>query len=213
MDIQHPASSLSKNPAEPGRSPRVTGQIGSRNDAFCPAIQKVGFDPTRSKRQPVQYWSGPTWEVKHGQLVLILPGQPRSHALATRAEGEVKQAEARKTAANHADQTPATSPPAGLAEDTPPCQKPRKCRHAKPKAEAGPLPLESRRWLTIKTTAQRYPYTEGALRHLVFQAEQYAKHPKSGLKSNGFLACIVRPQGARRVLIDAEQLERWLQGQ
>lgn len=72
-------------------------------------------------------------------------------------------------------------------------------------------PLEMRRWLTIKETTARYPcFTEPSLRHLVFNAEAYRRHPKNGLRSNGFLDCIVRPAGQRKVLINAEKFEQWL---
>lgn len=72
------------------------------------------------------------------------------------------------------------------------------------------VPLEQRRWLTIKETAARYPFSQAALRHLVFVAEAYQRHPKTGLRANGFLPCIVRPAGQRKVLIDALRFEEWL---
>ena len=55
--------------------------------------------------------------------------------------------------------------------------------------------------------------TEGALRHLIWQAEAYEKVPKSGLKSNGFLSVIVRPPGQRKVLLDRVEFEKWLTSQ
>lgn len=75
-----------------------------------------------------------------------------------------------------------------------------------------PIPLVERKHLTIKEMVARYGgvYTEPALRHLVFQAEAYRRNPKSGLPSNGFLACIIRPPGMRKVLIDADKFEGWL---
>jgi hypothetical protein len=170
---------------------------------------KGEFHPARTTREAVRYWAGPVWDVMTEKM--LHPGQPRPRALAP--ETTDKQTEAGTPVPNHAALPPTTVPPTVPAAETPPREKPRNRRQGMPKAETAPTPLEDRRWLTIKQTAKRYPYTEGALRHLVFQAEQYAKYPKSGLKSNGFLACIVRPQGARRVLIDAEQFERWLQGQ
>lgn len=78
-------------------------------------------------------------------------------------------------------------------------------------SEVEVLPLEKRRWLTIKETAARFPcFSEKALRHLVAQAEAYANYPKAGLRSNGFIACIVRPAGQRKVIIDATKFEAWL---
>lgn len=74
------------------------------------------------------------------------------------------------------------------------------------------VPLEKRRWLTIPQASIRFPiYSEKAFRHLVSQAEAYARHPKAGLRSNGFIGCIVRPAGQRKVLIDAVAFEGWLE--
>jgi len=73
------------------------------------------------------------------------------------------------------------------------------------------LPLEQRRWLTVKETSARFPcFSEKSLRHLIYSAEAYANYPKAGLRSNGFLACIVRPAGPRKVIIDAAKFEAWL---
>ncbi|MCX7164780.1 MAG: hypothetical protein NTV11_00710 [Rhodocyclales bacterium] len=78
-------------------------------------------------------------------------------------------------------------------------------------SEAEVIPLEQRRWLTIRETSARFPcFSEKALRHLVAQAEAYANYPKAGLRSNGFIACIVRPAGQRKVIIDATKFEDWL---
>jgi hypothetical protein len=168
------------------------------------------FHPGVATREPVTHWTGPAWDVRTGEM--LHPGQPRPRSVALAVKD--KQAEAAEPAADHAAPAPATNPADLPSAETPPCEKkPRKRRHSTPKAETAPTPLEDRRWLTVKQTAQRYPYSEGALRHLIWEAEAYAKHPKSGLKSNGFLNCIVRPEGARRVLINAEKFEHWLQGQ
>jgi hypothetical protein len=164
----------------------------------------------QTKREPEIRWAGPTWNVMTGEM--IHPGQPRPRALVP--EVNDKQVEAGRPVVDHPVQPSATSRSDVLSAETPLLEKkPRKRRYSTPKAETTPMPLEDRRWLTVKQTTQRYPYSEGALRHLIWEAEAYAKHPKSGLKSNGFLNCIVRPEGARRVLIDAEKLELWLQGQ
>lgn len=71
------------------------------------------------------------------------------------------------------------------------------------------------RILPVKAMAQRYSdvVSEGALRHLIWQAEAYEKDPKSGLKSNGFLSVIVRPPGQRKVLLDCAEFEKWLTSQ
>jgi hypothetical protein len=73
------------------------------------------------------------------------------------------------------------------------------------------LPLEQRRWLTVKETSARFPcFSEQALRHLIYSAEAYANYPKAGLRSNGFIACIARPAGQRKVIINAAKFEEWL---
>ena len=73
------------------------------------------------------------------------------------------------------------------------------------------LPLEQRRWLTVKETSARFPcFSEKSLRHLIAQAEAYAKYPKAGLRSNGMIDCIVRPAGQRKIVIDATKFEAWL---
>jgi hypothetical protein len=70
----------------------------------------------------------------------------------------------------------------------------------------------NQRWKTVKGLAKRYDgiTTESALRNLIWQAEAYAKHPKAGLQSNGFLPVIVRPPNQRKVLLDCIEFERWL---
>ena len=78
-------------------------------------------------------------------------------------------------------------------------------------AQSLPLPLNQLKWLTIAQASMRYPaFSEKSLRHLQAQAEAYQRHPKAGLKSNGFINCIIRPAGQRKILIDAEKFEEWL---
>jgi hypothetical protein len=91
-------------------------------------------------------------------------------------------------------------------------QMPSAKRQRKPtSSKVETLPLEQRRWLTVKETSARFTcFSENALRHLIYSAEAYANHPKAGLRSNGFLACIVRPAGSRKVIIDASRFEDWL---
>ncbi|MDP2882795.1 MAG: hypothetical protein Q8N89_14605 [Azonexus sp.] len=90
-------------------------------------------------------------------------------------------------------------------------KKPRKKRTKPQSPEYLPVPVSELKWLTIAQAAIRFPnYSEKAYRHLVAQAEAYAKHPKSGLRSNGFLPCVVRPAGKRKILINAEKFEEWL---
>lgn len=84
-------------------------------------------------------------------------------------------------------------------------------RRKRTRIEVEVLPLEKRRWLTIRETSARFPcFSEKSLRHLVAQAENYAMYPKAGLRSNGLVGCIVRPAGTRKILIDAEKFEAWL---
>ncbi|HQU80642.1 MAG TPA: hypothetical protein PLU47_14365 [Azonexus sp.] len=90
--------------------------------------------------------------------------------------------------------------------------KPPRKRNKKPRIEAQPISLENLKWLTIAQTSLRYPaFSQKALRHLVAQAEAYHRYPKAGLKSNGFIHCISRPAGQRKIVIEAEKFEQWLQ--
>lgn len=87
-------------------------------------------------------------------------------------------------------------------------------KQARPKAYVEPTPLDQRRWLTVKEMAARYPcFTESSLRNLIYSAESYANYPKSGLRSNGFIDCIVRVAGQRKILIDTTRFEQWLEAQ
>lgn len=90
------------------------------------------------------------------------------------------------------------------AADNPVASKKRKT------ADVVPTPLNERRWLTIKEAASLFPFSEGAIRHLVFSAEGTAKFPKSGLRANGFIDCIYRPPGQRRVFLDRVALINWV---
>jgi len=86
-------------------------------------------------------------------------------------------------------------------------KKSQRKKNSPPAVEA--TPLAERRWLTVKEIASIYPFTEGALRHLIWAAEARAKYEKKGLRSNGFLNCIVRPSG-RKVLINTQAFQAWL---
>ena len=68
------------------------------------------------------------------------------------------------------------------------------------------------RWLTVNRMAAEYKevITEAALRHLIWNAEAYARFPRAGLTSNGFLPVIVRPPFQRKVLLDRVAFEKWL---
>ena len=84
-------------------------------------------------------------------------------------------------------------------------------RHTLSVSKIESLPLEQRRWLTVKETSARFPcFSEQSLRHLITQAEAYAKFPKAGLRSNGMIDCIVRPAGQRKIVIDVTKFEAWL---
>ncbi len=88
---------------------------------------------------------------------------------------------------------------------------PKKRKARKVSADDQPVDLLQLKWLTVAQTSRRYPgFTEKALRHLIAQAEAYAKYPKAGLRSNGLAACIVRPAGARKIIVNAESFEAWL---
>ena len=93
-------------------------------------------------------------------------------------------------------------------------------KHGEPRRRTGekayvePIPLDQRRWLTVKEMAARYPcFTESSLRNLIYSAESYANYPKPGLRSNGFIDCIVRVAGQRKILIDTTRFEQWLEAQ
>lgn len=75
-----------------------------------------------------------------------------------------------------------------------------------------PVPIEKLKYLTVAQAAMRYPaFTQKAIRHLVASGEAYQNFPKAGLKSNGgFINCIVRPAGQRKVIINADKFELWL---
>lgn len=62
----------------------------------------------------------------------------------------------------------------------------------------------------MKEAAARYPLTEGAFRHLIFEAEAYFRYRKEDLRSNGFAECVVRLPGKRRLFIDSEKFEQWM---
>ena len=78
--------------------------------------------------------------------------------------------------------------------------------------DAQRMPVGDLKFLTVAQTAQRYPaYSEKAIRHLIAQAESYYRYPKTRLRSNnGFIACILRPAGQRKIIIEAEKFEQWL---
>jgi hypothetical protein len=79
---------------------------------------------------------------------------------------------------------------------------------ARPSTES----LPANRFATVKQTAKRYEgvFTESALRNLIWDAEAYARNPKPGHRSNGFLAVIHRPGGGRKILLDQLALAQWL---
>jgi hypothetical protein len=103
---------------------------------------------------------------------------------------------------------PATS------SDSPPTKPKRKYTPRKTDQKVEAVPLIDRKWITFKQAAALYPKSEQAFRHLAHKSYQYLKHPKAGLRSNGFEACVVRQPGSRNVYLNAEELERWMaQGQ
>jgi len=108
---------------------------------------------------------------------------------------------------------PLTALPATNSESPPPKRK-RKYTPRKTDQKVEAVPLVDRKWITFKQAAALYPKSEQAFRHLAHKSYQYLKHPKAGLRSNGFEACVVRQPGSRNVYLNAEELERWMaQGQ
>lgn len=67
-------------------------------------------------------------------------------------------------------------------------------------SETAPALPQGKRYLTIHQTAQAYPaMTESSLRWLRFNGD-----------TNGFNCCVLAV--GRKVLIDADAFERWLEG-
>lgn len=98
--------------------------------------------------------------------------------------------------------------------DSQPSKPKRKYTPRKTDQKVEAVPLVDRKWITFKQAAALYPKSEQAFRHLAHKSYQYLKHPKAGLRSNGFEACVVRQPGSRNVYLNAEELERWMaQGQ
>ena len=114
-------------------------------------------------------------------------------------------------AAVEIDDKPMAIPDASDSAEVP-AKAPKSRRNSKKqKATAEPIPLESLKFLTIAQTALRYQvHTEKALYHLQAQAEAYQRYPKAGLRSTGFIECLFRPDGKRKILINAAKYEQWL---
>lgn len=77
----------------------------------------------------------------------------------------------------------------------------------------------SKGWLTVPQAAKRFPFTEGALRHMIFQAEAYVRVKKRPSKArsirkphipDGFLDVIVRIPNKRRVFLDEKKFAAWM---
>ena len=78
----------------------------------------------------------------------------------------------------------------------------------------------SKGWLTVPQAAKRFPFTEGAIRHMIFQAEAYVRVKKRPSKANptkkkphipdGFLDVIVRIPNKRRVFLDEKKFAAWM---
>lgn len=74
------------------------------------------------------------------------------------------------------------------------------------------IPLEKLRWITVRQASIRYPFmTEKAWRHKIAQAEAYRNYPQlSRKKQDGFIDCVVRIPGQRKIVIDTEKYELYL---
>ena len=77
----------------------------------------------------------------------------------------------------------------------------------------------SKGWLTVPQAAKRFPFTEGAIRHMIFQAEAYvrvkkrpskARSAKKSYVPDGFLDVIVRIPNKRRVFLDEKKFAAWM---
>jgi len=87
-----------------------------------------------------------------------------------------------------------------------------KSQNIGPQPQAANDTVKSPRWLTVTRLAEEYKevVTEAALRHLIWNAEAYARFPRTGKPDNGFLPVIVRPPFQRKVLLDRVAFEKWL---
>ncbi len=74
------------------------------------------------------------------------------------------------------------------------------------------IPLEKLRWITVRQASIRYPFmTEKAWRHKIAQAEAYKNFPQlARKKQDGFVDCVVRIPGQRKIVIDTEKYEQYL---
>lgn len=77
----------------------------------------------------------------------------------------------------------------------------------------------SKGWLTVPQAAKRFPFTEGAIRHMIFQAEAYVRVKKRPSKASstkkshvpdGFIDVIVRIPNKRRVFLDEKKFAAWM---
>lgn len=77
----------------------------------------------------------------------------------------------------------------------------------------------SKGWLTVPQAAKRFPFTEGAIRHMIFQAEAYVRVKKRPSKvsstkrthvPDGFIDVIVRIPNKRRVFLDEKKFAAWM---
>lgn len=63
-------------------------------------------------------------------------------------------------------------------------------------------------WLNVKEAAKRFPFTEGAIRHMIFEAEATKHGVPSPMES--FLSVIVRIPGKRRLFLDEKKFAAWM---
>ena len=79
------------------------------------------------------------------------------------------------------------------------------------KADTPPLSPNEKPVLSISEAAVIGPYSQGALRHLIFQAEGWSRFPDGKQRrANGFEQCVIRPPGQRRIFIDRMKYLQWL---
>lgn len=69
-----------------------------------------------------------------------------------------------------------------------------------------------KRLATISKTAEQYPFTPAALRDLKFKAEDRKNSRGETIKGNGTGPAGVWLQVGRKVLVDLDAFDRWLDG-
>ena len=87
--------------------------------------------------------------------------------------------------------------------------KPRKIRNSE--SELSVMPMPGIGLLTVKQAAKRFPFSESAIRHMIFTAEAYARYPKAGMPRDTFIDVVVWVPRKRLVFLDEKKFLAWMQ--